>query len=92
MNRFFRITDPVAYEAVRLELNEQWNMPLGESVYAPLAEAPLDTAGRILLGILAQHCELPDIAAALAEMDARGWGEEISEADYWSSVPSPVSP
>lgn len=87
--RFFKI-HPTPYEQTRLALDAEREMPPGETTYEPLATASRMPDGDVLLAVRAEHCDLPDIAAALAAMFANGWGVEISEAEYQSAMPPPA--
>lgn len=86
--RCFKI-HPEPYEQTRLSLDAQREMPPGETTYEPLATAPRMPDGDVLLAVRAEHCDLPDIAAALAAMFANGWGVEISEDEYQAAIPMP---
>lgn len=91
-SRFFRITDTAAYESTRLAFDESRQVPAGETTYAPLAVAPRASNGDVMLAIRAAHCEMPDIAVALAAMIQNGWGSEVTESQYWTALPQPARP
>lgn len=86
--RFFKI-HASPYEQTRLALDNQRQMPPGETTYEPLATAPRTPDGDVLLAVRVEHCDLPDIALAIAAMFANGWGVEISEAEYRAAIPVP---
>lgn len=89
-NRFFRISSHQAYESTRIALDAQRQIPTGETTYEPLATAPKARNGDVLLAIRSVHCDLQDIASALAAMLTNGWGREIAADEYWGELPAPM--
>lgn len=87
MSQRYFVIAPQPYETTRLALDAQRNVPSGETTYEPLATAPRTQDGRALLAVRAEHCQLPEIAAAIAAMLASGDGTEISEAEYVAFLP-----
>lgn len=89
-NRFFRISSHEAYESSRIALDSQRHVPQGETTYEPLSTAPKARNGDVLLAIRSVHCDLQDIASALAAMLENGWGCEIAADEYWNELPAPM--
>lgn len=90
--RYFR-SDEATYESVRLSLDAAWGHGPGTGTltcYEPAATAPRDPQGRMLLAVDDEFCGYEAVAATLPGLIASGAVEEISEADYWASVPSPA--
>lgn len=89
--RYFRV-DPEVYEQVRLHLDAIWGHGPGTgtlSCVAPLAEAPVDASGRVLLAALTQFCEYEAVAALLPDLLASGAVEEIDRERYLGDHPPP---
>jgi hypothetical protein len=87
--RFFR-SENATYEAIRLQLDAVWGHGPGTGTltcYEPAATAPHDSRGRVLLAVQSEFCEYEAVAAMLPPLLASGAVEEISEAEYWASLP-----
>lgn len=90
--RFFRTADAALYESIRLQLDAAWGHPTpdGRTVtcFDPVAVAPRDSAGRVLLAVNDEFCEWPEVAAVLPGLLASGAVQEVTAADY-KPVPPP---
>lgn len=91
--RFFR-SDAATYEAIRLQLDAAWGHPsnVADTCIEPVATAPRDAQGRVLLAVLAEFAEYPAVATILPQLLASGAVEEIDEATYRASQTQPESP
>ena len=89
--RFFRTADAGLYESIRLQLDAAWGHPTpdGQTVtcFDPVAVAPRDAAGRVLLAVNDEFCDYEAVAAVLPGLLASGAVEEIDAAAY-----QPVAP
>lgn len=90
--RFFRTSDAALYETVRLQLDAAWGHPTPDgrtlTCFDPVAVAPRDAAGRILLATNDAFCEFAAVAGVLPSLLASGAVEEITAADYQPVVPA----
>jgi hypothetical protein len=82
--RFFKV-QPNPYEAVRRELA----LARGETL-EPLETVRRAADGQVLLAAWSFHCEIPEIAAAILQMQDNAWGVEISETEYTQQLPPVV--
>jgi hypothetical protein len=93
MRRYFA-ADTAVYEQVRLHLNAAWGLPNERGTatcFLPASDAYSDEQGRALLGVPADWCEWPAVAAVLPGLLTDGVIEEIDGETYWSHAPvSPV--
>ena len=91
MQRYFRSSDAI-YEQVRLSLDAAWGHGPGTGTltcFEPAATAPHDPQGRVLLAVHAEFCEYEAVASMLPQLLASGAVEEIDDATYRASLPSP---
>lgn len=87
--RFFRTADEPLYENVRLSLDAAWGLDAhGCTCFAPVAEAPRDQQGRVVLAVDAEFCDYEAVAAVLPGLLESGAVEEISEDEYRASLPT----
>ena len=90
--RFFRTADAALYESIRLQLDAAWGHPTPDgktlTCVDPVAVAPRDAAGRVLLAVNDEFCEWPEVAAVLPGLLASGAVQEIDAAAY-QPVPPP---
>jgi hypothetical protein len=87
--RYFR-SDDATYEAIRLQLDAAWGHGPGTGTatcFEPVATAPHDGEGRVLLAVLDSFCEYEAVAAVLPGLLAGGAVEEIDEATYQAAMP-----
>lgn len=91
--RYFRTADADLCEWVRLQLDAAWGHPTPDgrtlTCFDPVAVAPRDTAGRILLAVNEEFCQYDAVAAVLPTLLASGLVEEIGQSEY---VPVPATP
>ena len=84
--RFFRTADAALYESIRLQLDAAWGHPTtdGRTVtcFDPVAVAPRDSSGRVLLAVNDEFCTYDAVAAVLPGLIASGAVEEIDAAAY----------
>jgi len=87
--RFFRTADAGLYESIRLQLDAAWGHPNADTVTCidPVAVAPRDSAGRVLLAVNDEFCEWPEVAAVLPGLLASGAVAELTEAQYRAGLP-----
>jgi len=86
MNRFF-IVDPTAYEQTRLAMDAAWPFPAGETSIEPVATAPKEANGNVLIGIRAMHCDMEPFQSAIASLLGGGSATEITQAEYEAALP-----
>ena len=91
MNRFF-IVEPTAYEQTRLSLDVAWGFPSGETSIEPLATAPKDANGNVLIAIRAIHCDMEPFKSAVEGLLASGAATEITQAEYEAALPQAELP
>lgn len=90
--RYFR-SDAIAYESIRSQLDAAWTLPNDKGTstcIAPVASAPHDASGRVLLAVRPEFCEFDAVASVLPQLLASGAVEEIDAATYWASQPQPM--
>lgn len=87
--RFFRTNDGSLYESIRLQLDAEWGHPNEQTAtcFDPLAVAPRDAQGRVLLGVNNSFCEYAEVAAILPQLLASGAVEEITADEYQAALP-----
>lgn len=87
--RYFRTADAGLYESIRLQLDAAWGHPNADTMTCidPVAVAPRDGQGRVLLAVNDEFCAYEDVAVVLPGLIASGSVEEIDEAAY-----QPVAP
>lgn len=86
-NRFFKVT-PQDYEQTRLALDQAAGFGPHETVYEPLATAPLAPDGDVLISIRSEHCELEPYASAVTSLLDSNAATEITQAEYEAALPS----
>ena len=90
--RYFRTADAAMYESIRLQLDAAWGHPTPDgktqTCFDPVAVAPKDVSGRVLLAVKNEFCSYEAVAAVLPQLLASGAVEEISEAEYRAALPS----
>lgn len=91
--RFLRTADAALYESIRLQLDAAWGHPTpdGKTITCidPVAVAPRDAAGRVLLAVNDEFCGYEAVAAVLPDLLASGAVAEITAAEY---QPMPLTP
>jgi hypothetical protein len=94
LHRFFR-ADAATYESVRTTLDAAWGLPNDKGTttcFAPVAAAPHDAQGRVLVGLLPEWCTWEPAATLLPQLIASGAVAEITEADYMAALPQTPEP
>jgi hypothetical protein len=86
MTRYFKV-QPQSYEQTRLALDQAAGFGPHETVYEPLATAPLAPDANALIGIRAEHCELEPYASAVASLLGSNAATEITQAEYEAALP-----
>jgi len=91
MKRFFRTADADLYESIRLQLDAAWGHPTADgktlTCIDPVAVAPRDSEGRVLLALRPSFVAYEPAASMLPQLLASGAVEEITAEDY-----QPVAP
>lgn len=90
--RYFR-SEASTYEAIRLGLDAQWGHgPDTGTVtcFEPALTAPRDSEGRLLLAVRSEFCEYEAVKEVLPGLLASGAVEELTESEYWASLPPPT--
>lgn len=90
MQQFFRTADAALYEQVRLGLDATWGHVPPTTCIDPVAVAPRDPQGRVLLAVQPEFVAFDAVAAMLPALLASGAVEEIDEATYKAGVSSPL--
>jgi len=89
--RYFRTADANLYESIRLQLDAAWGHPTpdGQTItcFDPVAVAPRDAAGRVLLAVNDEFCDYEAVAAVLPGLIATGAVDEITAVDYKPALP-----
>ena len=89
--KYFRI-DATTYEQTRLHLDAVFGHPTPDgrtmTCVPPLASAPKDASGRVLLSVWPEFVEIAAVAAALPALLASGAVEELTEAEFLASHPA----
>ena len=87
--RYFRTADAALYESIRLQLDAAWGHPNADTVTCidPVAVAPRDGQGRVLLAVNDEFCEYEAVAAVLPDLLASGAVTELTEAQYRAGLP-----
>jgi hypothetical protein len=92
MNSRFFTVEPNAYEQTRLAVDAAWVFPEGETSIEPLATAPKDQSGNVLIAIRTVHCDLEPFKSAVEGLLANSDATEITQAEYEAALPAPVLP
>lgn len=87
MNIYYRIIDDALYEQVRLGLDAAWGHEPPVTCVDPAAVAPRDSQGRILLAVRPEFVAFDAVAEMLPGLLASGVVQEITEAEYFASLP-----
>ena len=90
MQQRYYSVDPVAYEQTRLWLDVEWGHGPGkatETCVHPLAIAPRNAAGRVMLQVWDVFLGYDAVAAVLPSLIASGKVVEITRDEYWSAMP-----
>lgn len=87
--RYFRTADSDLYESIRLQLDAAWGHPNADTVTCidPVAVAPRDGQGRVLLAANDDFCKWPEVDAVLPGLIASGAVTTITEAQYRAAMP-----
>ena len=91
MTRYFKV-QPQSYEQTRLALDQAAGFGPHETVYEPLATAPLAPDGDVLIGIRTEHCELEPYASAIASLLGSNAATEMTQAEYEVAMPQVEMP
>jgi hypothetical protein len=93
--RFFATPSAELYEQTRLSLDAAWGLPNDKGTATcinPVAVAPRDSQGRVLLAVADEWCEWEPAATILPQLLASGAVVEIERADYQAVVNPADSP
>ena len=92
--RYFRTASPDLYESIRLQLDASWGHPTpdGKTITCidPVAIAPRDQGGRILLAVREEFLAYEPAASILPQLLNSGAVEEISETAFAAGVQQPT--
>jgi hypothetical protein len=91
MNRYFTV-EANAYEQTRLAVDAAWGFSETETSIEPLATAPKDQSGNVLIAIRAVHCDMEPFKSAVEGLLASGAATEITQADYEAALLASVLP
>ena len=84
--RYFRTNDANLYESIRGQLDAAWGHPTPDgktlTCIDPIASAPRDIAGQILLAVQDEWCNWTPVATLLPQLLASGTVQEIDSAAY----------
>jgi hypothetical protein len=92
MNSRFFTVEPPAYEQTRLNVDAAWGFSATETSIEPLATAPKDSSGNVLIAIRSIHCEMEPFKSAVEGLLASGAAAEITEAQYEAALPQVEMP
>jgi len=92
MNSRFFTVEPTAYEQTRLNVDAAWGFSENETSIEPLATAPKDADGRVLIGIRTIHCDMEPFKSAVDGLLASGSATEITQAQYEAALPQSELP
>jgi hypothetical protein len=88
--RFFRTSDAMLYESIRLQLDAAWGHPTPDGTTItcidPASVAPRDASGHILLAVRPEWCEWEPVPTLLPQLLAAGAVQEIDAAAYDAAV------
>lgn len=91
--KYFRTADADLYESIRLQLDAAWGHPTADgstvTCIDPVAVAPRDLSGRVLLAVRDEFLTYEPAASILPQLLASGAVEEISEAVFAAAVARP---
>jgi hypothetical protein len=85
-NRFF-VVQPATYEQARHDLDAAWGMKADETVIEPLATAPKDESGNVLIAIRSVHCEMEPFKSAVEALLGSNAATEVTQAEYEAALP-----
>lgn len=85
---------PSVYESMRAQVDAAWGYPTAHTQTAipQAADQNKDASGDCIIGVKAEWCEWEPVATLLPQMIAAGQIKEITEAEYWASMPQPDLP
>lgn len=91
--RYFCTADAALYEAIRLQLDAAWGHPSADGMtltcFSPLAVAPRDASGRVVLAVHDEFCVWEPAATILPQLLASGAVMEITGAQYRDAIQTP---
>ena len=90
-SRFFKVA-PAAYEQTRKAIDIAWGFEFGETSIEPLATAPKNSNGNVLIAIRAMHSEMEPFKSAVDGLLASGAATEITQAQYEAALPQSELP
>lgn len=90
--RYFRTNFDAVYEQTRVALDVAWGHLHPATCIEPVATAPRDAAGRIVLAVNDEFCSFPAAAEVLPGLLASGAVEEIDDAAYFAALMPPRVP
>lgn len=91
MTRYFKV-QPLSYEQTRFALDQAAGFGSHETVYEPLATAPKDSNGQVLIAIRTVHCDMEPYKSAVEGLLVSGAATEITQAEYEAALPAPSLP
>jgi hypothetical protein len=91
MTHRFLKASPAVYESMRAQIDAAWGYPTPHTATSipPAAEQHKAADGDCIMGVKAEWCDWEPVATLLPELLNAGAVEEISEAEYWASMPQP---
>jgi hypothetical protein len=91
MNRYFTV-EADAYEQARFAVDAAWGFSETETSIEPLATAPKDQSGQVLIAIRTVHCDMEPFKSAVEGLLGGGAATEITQAQYEAALPQPELP
>jgi hypothetical protein len=88
-HRFFKAS-PEVYEALRSQIDAAWGYPTAhtQTSIPPADEQATDASGMCIMGVKAEWITWEPVATVLPQLIDSGAVSEITEAEYWASIPS----
>ena len=88
--RYFTV-QPLAYEQTRLAVDAAWGFPEGETSIEPLATAPKNQSGNVLIAIRTVHCDMEPFKSAVETLLGSGAAAEMTQPEYEAALPAPAT-
>ena len=87
-HRFFKAS-PDVYESLRAQIDAAWGYPTAHTLTSipPADEQAKDASGMCIMGVKSEWTTWEPVATVLPQLIDAGAVAELTEAEYWASIP-----
>lgn len=87
-HRFFKAS-PQVYESLRAQIDAAWGYPTAytQTSIPPADEQAKDASGMCIMGVKSEWTTWEPVATVLPQLIDAGAVLELTEAEYWASIP-----